>query len=120
MIGYGVATSAYQVEGAPEADGKGPSTWDEFCTRPGAVKDGSDGRVACDSYRRGEEDLALLVGLGVSAYRFSVSWPRVQPTGRGPANAPGLDHYDALVDRLLEEGIRPFPTLFHWDLPLEL
>ncbi|MGZ6825421.1 MAG: GH1 family beta-glucosidase [Mycobacteriales bacterium] len=120
MIGYGVATSAYQVEGAPEADGKGPSTWDEFCTRPGAVKDGSDGRVACDSYRRGDEDLALLVDLGVSAYRFSVSWPRVQPTGRGPANAPGLDHYDALVDRLLEEGIRPFPTLFHWDLPLEL
>lgn len=120
MIGYGVATSAYQVEGAVDEDGRGPSTWDEFCTRPGAILDGSDARVACDSYRRAEQDLELLVGLGVSAYRFSVAWPRVQPTGQGMVNAAGLDHYDALVDSLLGKGIRPFPTLFHWDLPLEL
>ncbi len=120
MTGFGVATSAYQVEGAVDVDGRGPSTWDEFCTRPGAVLDGTDGRVACDSYRRGAEDLDLLVGLGVDAYRFSIAWPRVQPSGRGPVNPAGLDHYDALVDRLLERGIRPFPTLFHWDLPLPL
>ena len=120
MIGYGVATSAYQIEGSPDADGRGPSTWDEFCTRPGAVVDATDARVACDSYRRGAEDLDLLVGLGVSAYRFSIAWPRIQPEGRGLANAAGLDHYDALVDSLLANGIRPFPTLFHWDLPLAL
>jgi beta-glucosidase len=120
VIGYGVATSAYQVEGAVAEDGRGPSTWDEFCTRPGAIVDGSDARVACDSYHRFEQDLELLVGLGVSAYRFSVAWPRVQPTGSGPGVAAGLDHYDAMVDRLLAKGIRPFPTLFHWDLPLAL
>ena len=120
MTGYGVATSAYQVEGAVDVDGRGRSTWDEFCTRPGAVLDGSDGSIACDSYHRVEDDLALLVELGVDAYRFSVAWPRVQPSGTGPANAAGLDHYDALVDRLLAKGIRPFPTLFHWDLPLAL
>jgi beta-glucosidase len=119
-MGFGVATSAYQIEGAVDEDGRGPSTWDEFCTRPDAVIDGSDGRVACDSYRRVNEDLALLVDLGVDAYRFSVAWPRIQPTGRGPANQDGLDHYDVLVDRLLAKGIRPFPTLFHWDLPLPL
>ncbi|MDQ1687662.1 MAG: beta-glucosidase [Frankiaceae bacterium] len=120
MIGYGVATSAFQVEGGVDAHGRGPSTWDEFCTRPGAIKDGSDASIACDSYHRFDEDLELLVGLGVSAYRFSISWPRVQPTGSGPTNAAGLDYYDAIVDRLLANGIRPFPTLFHWDLPLAL
>jgi beta-glucosidase len=120
VIGYGVATSAYQIEGAVDEDGRGPSTWDEFCARPGAIVDGSDARVACDSYHRVDEDLALLEGLGVDAYRFSVAWPRVQPDGRGPANAAGLDHYDAMVDRLLARGIRPFPTMFHWDLPLAL
>jgi beta-glucosidase len=119
-MGYGVATSAYQVEGAVDEDGRGPSTWDEFCTRPGAILDGSDGRVACDSYHRFGEDLGLLEQLGVDAYRFSVAWPRIQPTGTGPANEAGLDHYDAMVDRLLDKGIRPFPTLFHWDLPLAL
>ncbi len=120
MMGYGVATSAFQIEGAVEADGRGPSTWDEFCTRPGVILDGSDGRLACDSYRRMGEDLDLLTELGVDAYRFSIAWPRVQPAGIGPANVPGLDHYDSLVDRLLARGIRPFPTLFHWDLPLAL
>jgi beta-glucosidase len=120
VIGYGVATSAYQVEGAVDADGRLPSTWDEFVTRPGAVLDGTDARVACDSYHRLDDDLALLVDLGVSAYRFSVAWPRVQPTGSGPANPRGFDYYDRLVDGLLERGIRPFPTLFHWDLPLAL
>ena len=120
MTGFGVATSAYQIEGAVGVDGRGRSTWDEFCERPGTVVDGSDGRVACDSYHRGQEDLDLLVGLGVSAYRFSVAWPRIQPTGSGPVNPAGLDYYDALVDSLLDKGIRPFPTLFHWDLPLAL
>ena len=119
-LGFGVATSAYQVEGAVDADGRGDSVWDVFCRRPGAVLDGSDGTVACDSYRRGDQDLALLEALGVGSYRFSTAWPRVQPTGRGPANAAGLDHYDRLVDALLSRGIRPLPTLYHWDLPQAL
>lgn len=117
---YGVATSAFQIEGASTADGRGPSIWDEFCTRPGVVLDGSDGTVACDSYRRVEDDLALLVELGVTSYRFSIAWPRVQPTGSGAVNPAGLDHYARLVDRLLELGIRPLPTLYHWDLPQPL
>jgi len=117
---YGVATSAFQIEGATEADGRGASTWDEFCTRPGVVLDGSDATVACDSYHRGEQDLALLVELGVSSYRFSIAWPRVQPTGSGAVNQAGLDHYARLVDALLEAGITPLPTLYHWDLPLPL
>ena len=120
MTGFGVATSAYQVEGAVAADGRGLSTWDEFCTRPGAVLDGSDGRVACDSYHRFDEDLMLLERLGVDAYRFSIAWPRVQPAGSGAVNAPGLGYYERVVDRLLDRGITPFPTLFHWDLPLPL
>lgn len=120
MIGYGVATSAYQIEGAVEADGRGPSTWDEFCERPDVIADGSDARIACDSYHRFGEDLGLLVDLGVDAYRFSIAWPRVQPAGSGPVNTAGLDYYDAMVDALLDKGIRPFPTLFHWDLPLAL
>ncbi len=119
-LGFGVATSAFQIEGASGADGRGASTWDEFCTRPGAVLDGSDATVACDSYHRTDDDLALLTGLGVDAYRFSIAWPRVQPDGSGPPNAAGLDYYERLVDRLLAAGIRPFPTLFHWDLPLTL
>ena len=120
MTRWGVATSAFQVEGALDVDGRGPSTWDEFCTRPGAVLDGSDGAVACDSYHRFDEDLALLVGLGVSSYRFSIAWPRVQPDGAGAVNAPGLDYYDRMVDTLLAAGIEPMPTLSHWDLPLAL
>ncbi len=117
---HGVATSAFQIEGATDADGRGPSVWDVFCDRAGTIKDGSDGRTACDSYHRSEEDLALIEQLGVSSYRFSVAWPRVQPTGRGPVNAPGLDHYERLVDALLARGVQPLPTLYHWDLPQAL
>ncbi|MCW2607290.1 MAG: broad-specificity cellobiase [Frankiales bacterium] len=117
---HGVATSAYQIEGAVDVDGRGPSVWDTFCARPGTVLDGSDGSTACDSYRRQDEDLALLVDLGVSSYRFSVAWPRVQPTGSGPANPAGLDHYERLVDALLARGLQPLPTLYHWDLPQAL
>jgi beta-glucosidase len=119
-LGYGVATASYQVEGSTQADGRGPSIWDVFAARPGAVADGSDGSTACDSYRRWEEDLDLVRDLGVGSYRFSLAWPRVQPTGRGPANPPGLDHYDRVVDGLLARGLRPLPTLYHWDLPQAL
>ena len=119
-LGLGVATSAYQVEGAVDVDGRGPSVWDVFCAEPGRVVDGSDGSVACGSYDRLEQDLALLQGLGVSAYRFSIAWPRVQPTGTGPVNPRGLDYYERLVDALLAAGVRPFPTLYHWDLPQAL
>jgi beta-glucosidase len=114
---WGVATSAFQIEGAATADGKGPSIWDRFCQRPGAIADGSDGTLACDHYHRWQEDLDLIASLGVDAYRFSVSWPRVQPTGSGPCNAKGLDFYDRLVDGLLARGVKPYLTLNHWDLP---
>lgn len=114
----GAATAAYQVEGA--GDGRGPCIWDTFAARPGTVLDGSDGAVACDSFHRWPEDVALLTELGADAYRFSVSWPRVQPTGSGPVAAGGLAHYDRLVDALLERGITPMPTLYHWDLPQPL
>ncbi len=117
---WGVATSAFQIEGAAEADGKGPSIWDDFCRVPGAIADGSDGRVACDHVRRLEGDLALIAGLGVDAYRFSVSWPRVQPSGRGAFNEAGLAFYERLVDGLLARGVRPYLTLNHWDLPSAL
>jgi len=117
---WGVATSAYQIEGAAAEDGKGPSIWDTFTARPGAVRDGRTGGTACDHYHRYAEDVALMRGLGLDAYRFSVSWPRVQPAGAGPLNAPGLDFYDRLVDELLAAGIAPTPTLFHWDLPQPL
>jgi beta-glucosidase len=119
-LGYGTATSAYQVEGAVDEDGRGRSVWDVFTRQPGAVKDGSTAAVACDSYHRLSDDLALLAELGVSAYRFSVAWPRIQPTGRGPAEPCGLDYYERMVDGLLGLGIRPFPTLYHWDLPQPL
>lgn len=117
---WGVATSAFQIEGASDADGKGPSIWDTFCRQPGAIADGSDGSVACEHYRRCEADLDLIAGLGVGAYRFSVSWPRVQPLGRGAWNAKGLDFYDRLVDGLLRRGLQPHLTLNHWDLPAAL
>jgi len=119
-FGWGAATAAYQIEGSPTADGKGPSIWDEFVTRPGAIRDDSTGDVACDSYRRFGEDTDLLAWLGMRDYRFSIAWPRIQPDGVGPALAAGLDHYDAVVDGLLAAGIRPVPTLYHWDLPLAL
>ncbi|WP_283136950.1 GH1 family beta-glucosidase [Rhizohabitans arisaemae] len=117
---WGVATSAYQIEGSVDADGRLPSIWDTFCHTPGLVDGGDTGDVACDSYRRLPQDLALLGELGVGAYRFSVAWPRVVPGGAGPANQAGLDYYRRLVDGLLEAGIRPFPTLYHWDLPQAL
>ena len=116
----GTGTSAYQIEGAPEADGKGPSIWDTFCRRPGAVVGGDHGDVACDHYARWEQDLDLLKGLGIPAYRFSISWPRVQPTGTETEAAAGLDYYDRLVDGLLARGITPWVTLYHWDLPQAL
>jgi beta-glucosidase len=117
---WGVATSAYQIEGAVDADGRLPSIWDDFCRTPEAIDGGDTGDVATDSYRRWPEDLALLQDLGVNSYRFSIAWPRVQPTGSGPVNPAGLDHYDRLVDDLLAAGISPFTTLYHWDLPSEL
>ncbi|MFE1784781.1 GH1 family beta-glucosidase [Streptomyces sp. NPDC059506] len=117
---WGVASSAYQVEGAVGEDGRGPSVWDTFAARPGAVRDGHTAAVACDHYHRWPEDVALLADLGVDAYRFSIAWPRVQPSGSGPADPRGLGFYDRLTDALLEHGITPVPTLFHWDLPQAL
>jgi beta-glucosidase len=117
---WGFAASAYQVEGAAREDGRGPSVWDTFARVPGAISDGSTGDVACDHYHRYREDVRLLAELGARAYRFSVSWPRVLPTGVGSANRAGLDFYDRLVDALLEAGVRPLVNLFHWDLPQAL
>jgi beta-glucosidase len=117
---WGVATSSFQIEGASTTDGRGESTWDRFATTPGAIEDGSDGSVACDHYHRWPEDVALMKGLGLNAYRFSIAWPRVQPHGRGAVNAAGLDFYDRLVDGLLEAGLAPMATLDHWDLPQAL
>ena len=117
---WGVATSSFQIEGASDADGKGPSIWDNFCKRPGAIADASNGKVACDHYHRWQEDLDLIKSLGVDAYRFSISWPRVRPGGSGAWNQKGLDFYARLVDGLLERGIKPYVTLNHWDLPCEL
>src|SRR5260221_1131238 len=117
---WGAASSAYQIEGAAAADGKGESVWDEFCRRPGAIADGSTGEVACDHYHRLESDLDLLSELAVDAYRFSISWPRVQPTGSGVLNEAGLSFYERLVDGLLRRNIKPYATLYHWDLPAAL
>ncbi|WP_037571880.1 GH1 family beta-glucosidase [Phaeacidiphilus oryzae] len=117
---WGAATAAYQVEGAAEEDGKGPSIWDAFVRRPGAVRDGHTGATACDHYHRYAEDIALMRGLGLDAYRFSISWPRILPEGTGRIEPRGLDFYDRLVDGLLAAGISPVPTLFHWDLPQAL
>ncbi|RIL05889.1 MAG: beta-glucosidase [Proteobacteria bacterium] len=117
---WGAATASYQIEGAWQADGKGESIWDRFSHTPGKVKLGHTGDVACDSYHRFPEDIALLKEMGLTSYRFSIAWPRIQPTGRGAANRAGLDYYGRLVDALLAAGIRPFPTLYHWDLPQAL
>ncbi|MDY0816198.1 GH1 family beta-glucosidase [Kitasatospora purpeofusca] len=114
---WGVATAAYQIEGAVDEDGRGPSVWDTFAARPGAVRDGHTGAVACDHYHRYPEDIALMKGLGLDGYRFSLAWPRIQPTGAGRVNPAGLAFYDRLVDDLLAAGLTPLPTLFHWDLP---
>jgi beta-glucosidase len=117
---WGVATSAYQIEGAVADDGRGESIWDTFCRKPGVIRDGHTGDVAADHYHRWREDIELMAGLGVTAYRFSVAWPRIQPEGKGAANGPGLDFYDRLTDALLAGGITPVPTLYHWDLPQQL
>jgi beta-glucosidase len=117
---WGVATSAYQIEGAHEEDGRGPSIWDTYCRTPGMVEGGENGDVACDHYHRMPADVELIRSLGVDLYRFSVSWPRIQATGRGPANVAGLDFYDRLVDELLRSGVDPWVTLYHWDLPQAL
>lgn len=116
---WGVATAAYQIEGSPHADGKGPSIWDTFSHRPGVIADGTNGDVATDSYRRFPEDVALVYSMGFDAYRFSLSWPRVQPDGTG-LNQKGLDHYKRLIDSCLGAGIEPWITLYHWDLPQAL
>ncbi|GAB4007683.1 hypothetical protein GCM10029992_62090 [Glycomyces albus] len=117
---WGTATASYQVEGAADEDGRGPSIWDTFSATPGKVWRGQTGRVACDHYHRLDEDVELMRSLGVLTYRFSIAWPRIQPDGSGPANPAGLDFYDRLVDRLTEAGIKPMPTLYHWDLPQTL
>jgi beta-glucosidase len=117
---WGAATSAYQIEGAVAEDGRAPSIWDTYCRIPGAVDNGDTGDVACDHYHRWPQDIALMRRLGLDAYRFSIAWPRVLPGGDGPVNEAGLDFYDRLVDGLLEAGIRPFATLYHWDLPQAL
>jgi beta-glucosidase len=117
---WGAATSAYQIEGAVAEDGRGESIWDRFCRTPGAVIGGDTGDVACDHYRRWRDDIALMRHLGLGAYRFSIAWPRILPAGQGAVNGAGLDFYDRLVDGLLEAGITPFATLYHWDLPQPL
>ena len=117
---WGVATSAYQIEGAVDEDGRGPSTWDTFCARPGKVLNGDTGAVAVDHYHRYPEDVALMRDLGLGSYRFSIAWPRIVPTGSGPVNAAGLDFYDRLVDELCAAGIAPAATLYHWDTPQPL
>ncbi len=117
---WGVATASYQIEGAVDEDGRGPSIWDTFCATPGKVDRGDTGEVACDHYHRWQHDLDVMRDLGVNAYRFSIAWPRVIPAGHGPVNEPGLDFYDRLVDGLLERGIEPHATLYHWDLPQAL
>jgi len=117
---FGVATSAYQIEGAAREDGRGPSIWDTFCREPGRILDGSSGDVACDHYHRWPQDLDLIAGLNVDAYRFSIAWPRIQAQGSGPINPLGLDFYERLVDGMLERGLKPYATLYHWDLPQAL
>ncbi|UZR29164.1 GH1 family beta-glucosidase [Methylococcus mesophilus] len=117
---WGAATSAYQVEGSPLADGAGPSNWHRFCRQPGRILNGDTGDLACDHYRRFREDIALMKELGLSAYRFSIAWSRVFPEGRGRLNPGGLAHYQSLVDTLLAHGIQPMATLYHWDLPAAL
>ena len=117
---WGVATSAYQIEGAVTEDGRGTSIWDTYCRTPGMVDGGDNGDLACDHYHRMPQDVALIASLGVDTYRFSVAWPRIQPGGRGQANAAGLAFYDRLVDELLAKGVDPWVTLYHWDLPQEL
>lgn len=117
---WGAATAAYQIEGAHDADGKGPSIWDMLCRKEGAIAGAATGDIACDHYHRFKQDVALMQEIGLQAYRFSIAWSRILPAGTGTVNQKGLDFYRALVDALLEAGITPFATLYHWDLPLAL
>ncbi len=117
---WGAATAAFQIEGATTVDGRGESIWDRFASTPGKVRNGDTGDPACEHYYRWREDLDLIASLGIRSYRFSIAWPRIQPNGRGPANASGIDFYRRLVEGLLERGIAPFATLYHWDLPQAL
>lgn len=117
---WGVASAAFQTEGAQTADGRGPSVWDVFEKKPGVVVDGTDATVATDSYRRYADDIDLIAGAGLGAYRFSISWSRVLPSGGGAINPAGLDHYSRMVDAMLAKGVTPYATLFHWDLPQAL
>src|SRR5262245_46825117 len=117
---WGVATAAYQIEGASDDDGKGKSIWDTYAHTPGKIKNGDTGDVANDHYHRYKEDVKLMKELGATAYRFSISWPRIFPTGEGQPNPKGLDFYSRLVDELLAASIEPFATLYHWDLPQAL
>src|ERR1700688_510940 len=117
---WGASTAAYQIEGACREDGKGESIWDRFAHTPGKIRNGDSGDVACDSYHRWREDIALMRAMNLNSYRFSISWPRIQPSGSGLTNSKGIDYYSRLVDDLLEARIRPFVTLYHWDLPQAL
>ncbi len=117
---FGAATAAYQIEGAADEDGRGPSIWDTFCRVPGAVVHGDTGAIACDHYHRVEADLDLIAELGLTAYRFAIAWPRVIPDGTGVVNQKGLDFYRRLADGLLSRGVEPMATLYHWDLPQPL
>jgi beta-glucosidase len=117
---WGAATASYQIEGAAFEDGKGWSVWDVFSRKPGAIKDGFNGDVACDHYHLYKTDVQVMKEIGLNSYRFSVSWPRVMPEGTGRINEKGLDFYDRLVDELLKNNIAPYVTLFHWDYPYEL
>lgn len=114
---WGVSTSSFQIEGAGQEDGKGESIWDRFCSQPGRIRDGANGMVACDHYHRYPQDLDMAKSLGVNAYRFSIAWPRILPHGTGAVNEAGLAFYDRLVDAMLERGLDPWCTLYHWDLP---
>jgi beta-galactosidase len=117
---WGTATASYQIEGAVTEDGRGPSIWDTFAHTPGAISDGTVGDVADDHYHRYAEDIEILAGMGFNAYRFSIAWPRIQPTGTGPALQAGLDFYRRVAETCLEHGITPYATLYHWDLPQQL
>ncbi|MGC8590464.1 family 1 glycosylhydrolase, partial [Athalassotoga sp.] len=117
---WGVATSAYQIEGSPLSDGSGPSIWHRFSHTPGTTYHGDTGDVACDHYNRYKADVQLMKSLGFKAYRFSISWSRIFPNGKGKVNKKGIDFYDKLIDELLKANVIPFVTLYHWDLPAAL
>ena len=117
---WGAATASYQVEGAAYEDGKGLSIWDVFCEKPGRILNGHTGEVACDQYHRYEEDVKMMADMGIQAYRFSLSWPRIMPKGTGEINPAGIAYYNHLIDCLLKYNIKPYVTLYHWDLPYEL